>query len=88
VASGDSCVAWREGQHDDLVLAGAHSAKFGNPEIKGGVFNTVAAGMLPVPIGLYVSQRPQTMPTSIEHAAYTRCRFRYQMNENRRFESP
>jgi cyclohexa-1,5-dienecarbonyl-CoA hydratase len=34
----------------DLVLAGA-SAKFGHPEIRGGVFNTVAAAMLPRLIG-------------------------------------
>jgi cyclohexa-1,5-dienecarbonyl-CoA hydratase len=34
----------------DIVLAGA-SAKFGHPEIKGGVFNTVAAVMLPRLVG-------------------------------------
>jgi cyclohexa-1,5-dienecarbonyl-CoA hydratase len=34
----------------DMVLA-ASSAKFGHPEIKGGVFNTVAAALLPKLIG-------------------------------------
>jgi cyclohexa-1,5-dienecarbonyl-CoA hydratase len=34
----------------DMVLAGA-SAKFGHPEIKGGVFNPVAAALLPRLIG-------------------------------------
>ncbi len=34
----------------DMVLAGA-SARFGHPEIKGGVFNTVAAALLPRLIG-------------------------------------
>lgn len=34
----------------DIVLAGA-SAKFGHPEIKGGVFNPVAAALLPRLIG-------------------------------------
>jgi cyclohexa-1,5-dienecarbonyl-CoA hydratase len=34
----------------DMVLAAA-SAKFGHPEIKGGVFNTVAAALLPRIIG-------------------------------------
>jgi cyclohexa-1,5-dienecarbonyl-CoA hydratase len=34
----------------DIVLAGA-SAKFGQPEIKGGVFNTVAAALLPRLVG-------------------------------------
>jgi enoyl-CoA hydratase/carnithine racemase len=34
----------------DMVLAGA-SAKFGHPEIKAGVFNTVAAAMLPRLVG-------------------------------------
>jgi cyclohexa-1,5-dienecarbonyl-CoA hydratase len=34
----------------DVVLAGA-SAKFGHPEIKGGVFNTVAAVLLPRLVG-------------------------------------
>jgi cyclohexa-1,5-dienecarbonyl-CoA hydratase len=34
----------------DMVLAGA-SAKFGQPEIKGGVFNTVAAALLPRLVG-------------------------------------
>jgi cyclohexa-1,5-dienecarbonyl-CoA hydratase len=34
----------------DIVLAAA-SAKFGHPEIKGGVFNTVAAALLPKLIG-------------------------------------
>ena len=34
----------------DMVLAGA-SAKFGHPEIKGGVFNTVAAVLLPRLVG-------------------------------------
>ena len=35
----------------DMVLAGAQSAKFGNPEIKGGVFNTVGAAVLPRLVG-------------------------------------
>jgi cyclohexa-1,5-dienecarbonyl-CoA hydratase len=35
----------------DMVLAGAQNAKFGNPEIKGGVFNTVAAAVLPHLVG-------------------------------------
>jgi len=34
----------------DIVLAGA-SARFGHPEIKGGVFNTVAAALLPRLVG-------------------------------------
>jgi cyclohexa-1,5-dienecarbonyl-CoA hydratase len=34
----------------DMVLAGA-SAKFGHPEIKGGVFNPVAAALLPRLVG-------------------------------------
>ncbi len=34
----------------DIVIAGA-SAKFGQPEIKGGVFNTVAAALLPRLVG-------------------------------------
>jgi enoyl-CoA hydratase/carnithine racemase len=34
----------------DIVLAGA-SAKFGHPEIKGGVFNTVAVALLPRLVG-------------------------------------
>ncbi len=34
----------------DIVIAGA-SARFGHPEIKGGVFNTVAAALLPRLIG-------------------------------------
>lgn len=34
----------------DIVIAGA-SAKFGHPEIKGGVFNTVATALLPRLIG-------------------------------------
>jgi cyclohexa-1,5-dienecarbonyl-CoA hydratase len=34
----------------DIVLA-AQSAKFGHPEIKGGVFNTVAAALLPRLVG-------------------------------------
>jgi len=34
----------------DMVLAGA-SARFGHPEIKGGVFNTVATALLPQLIG-------------------------------------
>ena len=34
----------------DMVLAGS-SARFGHPEIKGGVFNTVAAALLPQLIG-------------------------------------
>jgi cyclohexa-1,5-dienecarbonyl-CoA hydratase len=34
----------------DLVLA-AHSAKLGHPEIRGGVFNTVAAALLPRLVG-------------------------------------
>jgi cyclohexa-1,5-dienecarbonyl-CoA hydratase len=34
----------------DVVIAGA-SAKFGHPEIKGGVFNTVAAALLPRILG-------------------------------------
>ncbi len=35
----------------DLGLAAANAAKFGHPEIKGGVFNTVAAALLPRLIG-------------------------------------
>jgi cyclohexa-1,5-dienecarbonyl-CoA hydratase len=35
----------------DMVLAAAQSAKFGHPEIKGGVFNTVAAALLPRLVG-------------------------------------
>ena len=35
----------------DMVLAAAQNAKFGHPEIKGGVFNTVAAALLPRLIG-------------------------------------
>jgi cyclohexa-1,5-dienecarbonyl-CoA hydratase len=35
----------------DLVLAGTQNAKFGHPEIKGGVFNTVAAALLPRIVG-------------------------------------
>ncbi len=35
----------------DMVLAGAQNAKFGHPEIKGGVFNTVAAAALPRLVG-------------------------------------
>ena len=37
----------------DMVLAGAQNAKFGHPEIKGGVFNTVAAAAPAAP------RRPQ-----------------------------
>jgi len=35
----------------DIVLAGAQSAKFGHPEIRGAVFNTVAAALLPRLVG-------------------------------------
>jgi enoyl-CoA hydratase/carnithine racemase len=35
----------------DFVLAGAQSAKFGHPEIRGAVFNTVAAALLPRLVG-------------------------------------
>jgi cyclohexa-1,5-dienecarbonyl-CoA hydratase len=35
----------------DIVLAGAQSAKFGHPEIRAGVFNTVAASLLPRVVG-------------------------------------
>jgi cyclohexa-1,5-dienecarbonyl-CoA hydratase len=35
----------------DIALAGAQNAKFGHPEIKGGVFNTVATALLPRIIG-------------------------------------
>jgi cyclohexa-1,5-dienecarbonyl-CoA hydratase len=35
----------------DMVLAAAQSSKFGHPEIKGGVFNTVAAALLPRLVG-------------------------------------
>ena len=35
----------------DMVLAAAQNAKFGHPEIKGGVFNTVAAVLLPRLVG-------------------------------------
>jgi cyclohexa-1,5-dienecarbonyl-CoA hydratase len=35
----------------DMVLAGAQSAKFGFPEIRAGVFNTVAAALLPHLVG-------------------------------------
>jgi cyclohexa-1,5-dienecarbonyl-CoA hydratase len=35
----------------DIVLAGAQSAKFGHPEIRGAVFNTVAAALLPRIVG-------------------------------------
>ncbi len=35
----------------DTVLAGAQSAKFGHPEIRAGVFNTVAAALLPRVLG-------------------------------------
>jgi cyclohexa-1,5-dienecarbonyl-CoA hydratase len=35
----------------DMCLAAANAAKFGHPEIKGGVFNTVAAAVLPRIVG-------------------------------------
>jgi len=35
----------------DLVLAAASASKFGHPEIKGGVFNTMAAALLPRLVG-------------------------------------
>jgi cyclohexa-1,5-dienecarbonyl-CoA hydratase len=35
----------------DMTLAAASAAKFGHPEIKGGVFNTVAAAVLPRLVG-------------------------------------
>jgi enoyl-CoA hydratase/carnithine racemase len=35
----------------DIVLAAAKGAKFGHPEIRGGVFNTVAAALLPRIVG-------------------------------------
>ena len=35
----------------DICLAAANAAKFGHPEIKGGVFNTVAAALLPRIVG-------------------------------------
>ncbi len=35
----------------DMVLAAASAAKFGHPEIKGGVFNPVAAALLPRLVG-------------------------------------
>ncbi len=35
----------------DIVLAGALNAKFGHPEIRAGVFNTVAAALLPRLVG-------------------------------------
>jgi len=35
----------------DIVLAGAQNAKFGHPEIRAGVFNTVAAALLPHLVG-------------------------------------
>jgi cyclohexa-1,5-dienecarbonyl-CoA hydratase len=35
----------------DMVLAAAQGAKFGHPEIRGGVFNTVAAALLPRLVG-------------------------------------
>jgi cyclohexa-1,5-dienecarbonyl-CoA hydratase len=35
----------------DIVLAGAQNAKFGHPEIRAGVFNTVAAALLPRLVG-------------------------------------
>jgi cyclohexa-1,5-dienecarbonyl-CoA hydratase len=35
----------------DMVLAGAQAAKFGHPEIRAGVFNTVAAALLPRIVG-------------------------------------
>lgn len=35
----------------DICLAAAGAAKFGHPEIKGGVFNTVAAALLPRLVG-------------------------------------
>jgi len=35
----------------DIVLAGAQNAKFGHPEIRAGVFNTVAAALLPRVVG-------------------------------------
>jgi cyclohexa-1,5-dienecarbonyl-CoA hydratase len=35
----------------DITLAGAQNAKFGHPEVKGGVFNTVAAALLPRLVG-------------------------------------
>jgi cyclohexa-1,5-dienecarbonyl-CoA hydratase len=35
----------------DICLAAATAAKFGHPEIKGGVFNTVAAALLPRIVG-------------------------------------
>jgi cyclohexa-1,5-dienecarbonyl-CoA hydratase len=35
----------------DMVLAGAQNAKFGHPEVRAGVFNTVAAALLPHLVG-------------------------------------
>jgi len=35
----------------DFCLAGAQSAKFGHPEIKGGIFNAIAAALLPKLVG-------------------------------------
>jgi cyclohexa-1,5-dienecarbonyl-CoA hydratase len=35
----------------DMCLAATNAAKFGHPEIKGGVFNTVAAALLPRLVG-------------------------------------
>jgi enoyl-CoA hydratase/carnithine racemase len=35
----------------DFVLAAAQSAKFGHPEIRGAVFNTIAAALLPRLVG-------------------------------------
>ncbi len=35
----------------DFCLAGASNAKFGHPEIKGGIFNAIAAALLPKLVG-------------------------------------
>jgi enoyl-CoA hydratase/carnithine racemase len=45
----------------DLAIA-AQSAKFGHPEIRGGVFNTVAAALLPRPSRCCCSARASARP--------------------------
>jgi cyclohexa-1,5-dienecarbonyl-CoA hydratase len=52
----------------DIVLAGAQTAKFGHPEIRGGVFNTVAAALLPRLVGRKRAFEMLLMGTSLTAA--------------------
>jgi enoyl-CoA hydratase/carnithine racemase len=52
----------------DIVLAGAQNAKFGHPEIRGAVFNTVAAALLPRLVGRKRAFEMLLMGTSLTAA--------------------